>query len=59
MISAVTKYNWSQQKQGKHIAAHIDFVKFGREDYGFGFGAIDITTRDGYGDVVSQPPATK
>ena len=34
-------------------------MKFGREDYGFGYGAIDITTRDGFGDVISQPPATQ
>ena len=47
LLSAVTKFNWSPSKTRKHIAAHIDHVKFGRDDYGFGYGPIELTTRDG------------
>lgn len=45
LVQAVTKYEWSKEKTPNHIAAHIDHYKFGREDYGYGFGGIELRSK--------------
>lgn len=54
LVNSITKYEWSLQKSPKHIAAHIDHVKFGREDYGYGFGKVNLTSRDVLADTTSS-----
>jgi hypothetical protein len=36
LVSQVFKNTWSFANHQKHIAAHIDSIKFGRDDYGYG-----------------------
>jgi hypothetical protein len=55
LCHSITKYEWSPQKTSKHIAAHIQHCKFGREDYGYGFGGIELATRD----VMAETTSTK
>lgn len=46
LINAVYKHDWNLKKSPRHIAAHIDHVKFGREDYGYGLGSAELTTKN-------------
>jgi hypothetical protein len=42
----VVKHSWSLDKTKKNIIAHIDYVKFGDKTYGYGFGGVDIISKD-------------
>lgn len=46
LVKAIRKHDWSVLNTKHHIAAHIDHLKFGREDYGYGVGDIAISSRD-------------
>lgn len=46
LLNNISRSNWGLEKTKTNIAAHIDYLKFGKEDYGFGLGKIDICSRD-------------
>ena len=40
------KHSWGVNKSKRNITAHIDFVKFGDPDYGYGLGSVDMQGRE-------------
>ena len=42
LLKQVARASWTRTESPKHIASHIDHIKFGREDYGYGMGKIEV-----------------
>jgi hypothetical protein len=46
LILQASRASWDKTESPKHIASHIDNVKFGRENYGYGLGTIELKSND-------------
>lgn len=46
LLKQIARSNWTRTESPKHIASHIDHIKFGRDDYGYGIGTVEVKTTE-------------
>ena len=46
LLQQAAQASWIKSDSPKHIASHIDNVKFGRDNYGYGLGKIEVKSVD-------------
>ena len=42
LFDGIVSHNWALENTKNDVKAHLDFVKFGGESYGYGLGSIDM-----------------
>jgi hypothetical protein len=46
LLNQAARSSWLKSDSPKHIASHLQSIKFGREDYGYGLGNIEVKSID-------------
>ena len=56
LLKQAARASWTRTESPKHIASHIEHIKFGGDNYGYGMGKIEVKSGNPFSITTSNFP---